>query len=259
MNEELRREVIAALDILLLERQPNGDLLNVGATPDWFPLIFSADVWQGERLALENRFFFLENFLIDAEKFWNSGIRGRLRSGVWTEVDRSGEEWNLEAYAVNVGSRRLLLIERLFDEERKALIQKARERSLDLHRIGRAREELRKKEARLRALLDDFPDWILRCHKSGRLLDLKVSGVADQTPFLELIGRHLSDLLPEQAAQMVMKSIWKTRATGKTHSVVLHLGMDGHNSCEARIAPCGDEDLLIILRDLQEPAKESAE
>ena len=63
---------------------------------------------------------FLENFLIDADDFWAARASGRLRSGPWTEVGPTGTEFHLEASAVCVGERRILLLESEGYEEKQA-------------------------------------------------------------------------------------------------------------------------------------------
>ena len=75
---------------------------------------------------------FLENFLTDADGFWNSGRPGRLRSGLWTEPGPLGDDFHLEASAVSLDGRRFLLIEDLTPgyAERQAMLQKARSSKL---------------------------------------------------------------------------------------------------------------------------------
>ena len=112
-------ELIAALDIALLEREPGGRLRVLGSPPQWF-----------ERLCPDGAvsLSFLDNFLIDAEGFWASRGAGRLKSGLWTESDELGHETTLEASAVCVGPRKILLIENqtVAHDEKQAVLQKAR-------------------------------------------------------------------------------------------------------------------------------------
>jgi hypothetical protein len=112
-------ELIAALDITLLEREAGGRLVLLGAAPEWFSRLSSGDPVS---------FPFLDNFLIDAESFWTQGAAGRLKSGLWTEADSLGHETYLEASAVCVGPRKILMIENLtlVHDEKQAVLQKAR-------------------------------------------------------------------------------------------------------------------------------------
>jgi PAS domain S-box-containing protein len=105
----------------------------------------------------------LENFLVDAEQFWQEHGTGRLRSGLWNETDWSGNDCSLEASAVCVRERKILLIE-LLDvafAEKQSLIQKAREQSLQHHDL----------ETRLQKLLNQLCVGIFRSTLDGRLLE----------------------------------------------------------------------------------------
>jgi hypothetical protein len=120
MNDKtIGAELIAALDIALLEREPGGRLQVLGAPPEWFHRLCPDGV-----VSLS----FLDNFLIDAEGFWSNGGAGRLKSGLWIESDSLGHETTLEASAVCVGSRKILLIENqtVAHDEKQAVLQKAR-------------------------------------------------------------------------------------------------------------------------------------
>lgn len=82
---------------------------------------------------LGNVFPFLANFLIDAEAFWhNKRDQEQAESGVWTEVDALGQEFQLEAKALWVNDEKILLIENVSHnfEERHLIYQKARDMAL---------------------------------------------------------------------------------------------------------------------------------
>jgi hypothetical protein len=116
-------ELIAALNIALLDREAGGRLALLGAAPEWFRRLSSGD---------SISFPFLDNFLIDAETFWTAGAAGRLKSGLWTEADSLGHETYLEASAVCVGPRKILMIENLtlVHDEKQTVLQKARNAKL---------------------------------------------------------------------------------------------------------------------------------
>jgi hypothetical protein len=116
-------ELIAALDIALLEREAGGRLTPLGAPPEWFRRL---------NPGAQVSFPFLDNFLVDADNFWSQGAAGRLKSGLWTEADSLGHETYLEASAVCVGPRKILMIENLtlVHDEKQAVLQKARNAKL---------------------------------------------------------------------------------------------------------------------------------
>ncbi len=127
--ESSMHEIIAALDVVALEQCQNDIFRLIGSEPDWIKrfCLNGACVKQGPELC-EN-LPYLRNFIVDAESFWMENKAGRLKSGVFIEVDLSGKECALEATAVCLGQRRILLIGLLGadHEERTSLLQKARE------------------------------------------------------------------------------------------------------------------------------------
>ena len=122
-DKTIGAELIAALDIALLEREPGGRLKLLGTPPEWFRRLNPGD---------SISFPFLDNFLVDAESFWSQAAAGRLKSGLWTEADSLGHETYLEASAVCVGPRKILLIENqtLVHDEKQNVLQKARNAKL---------------------------------------------------------------------------------------------------------------------------------
>jgi hypothetical protein len=143
MNEDaIAAELLAALEVTVLERPAAGELRLIGRTPDWFAR-FRPEARSGSGTfsdALGSPF--LENFLVDAEAFWASNTSGRLKSGLWTEAGPLKTDFHLEASAVCVGERKILLIEyrAIAHKEMQNLLQSVRTRSL------RARESKRTEE-----------------------------------------------------------------------------------------------------------------
>jgi hypothetical protein len=140
-EESIGNELLAALEVAVLEEQSTGVLRLIGPVPVWFkrfrPDASSAPESIHDALGSP----FLENFLIDADDFWKHRGPGRLRSGLWTETGAAGTEFQLEASAVCVGSRRILLLEiqTLVHEQKQAVLQRAR--SNNLRRRERKRAE----------------------------------------------------------------------------------------------------------------------
>ena len=144
-DEIITANLFAGLGIVVMERLDNGSFRMIGSVPDWFMRINQdtppmEDGWRLEKLSL-----FLENFLIDAEYFWSENVEGALKSGPWTEIELLGECY-LEATAVCLGSRKILLIEfpSTAYEEKHSLIQKGRDNCLHyLGSLALVEEELR--------------------------------------------------------------------------------------------------------------------
>jgi putative nucleotidyltransferase with HDIG domain len=149
-------DLIAAIDIMVLERRGKGSFGKMGTMHDWFRRLYPHAITTNDELRLGEEDSFLEVFLQDAEDFWRMNDRGRLESDPWTEVDHSsGDEYVFGATAVCVGERKFLLIQLLGASfrDRQALFQKARENLLGKERLERIVAE---RTADLRKLAEDL-------------------------------------------------------------------------------------------------------
>src|SRR5262249_37709132 len=100
LKKALLPELLAVLDIVVMERMSVGSFRLSGPAPAWFRC-FYPEVTPGQKdLHPGDTFPFLANFLVDAEQFWLTRSAGRLRSGLWNETDARGHEHHLEASAL---------------------------------------------------------------------------------------------------------------------------------------------------------------
>jgi PAS domain S-box-containing protein len=171
-DEAIKSEVLAALDIVAMEHQGDGEFELIGAAPRWLAEFLPQATAEGVRLRPQEGFIFLEHFLTEAEDFWESDDAGPVRSGVWCEAYASGKQYNLEASALRIGEHRLLIIERLRSAygDIQALAQKARDKNLDYDRLRRIEEALRKSEERYRDLFENASDLIQSSGPDGKLI-----------------------------------------------------------------------------------------
>ncbi len=145
-------EILAVgLDMLVLEQSGETWYSPIAALPGWCRLFGLDTVLEAGRWEPANRFPVMEGFLAAASPFWYSQGPGRLKSDPWIETDSSGKGRYLQASALCLNSRRILLIE-LLDEGYVALLQTARERSLSHEKTMR---EVMRAEAILRSLISD--------------------------------------------------------------------------------------------------------
>lgn len=155
MSRTLLIDLFAALNIVGMERQQDGSFALLGAAPEWFLQVYPEAAAQQDALRLELLSPFLENFLVDAELFWHRHTIGQLPSGVWVEVKQDGESVHLEATAVCMPTRQLLLLV-LRDatyRETLTLVQKAREHQLLSEHLGK---EIQRKEILLHCIVHDL-------------------------------------------------------------------------------------------------------
>lgn len=155
MSESIANDLLVSLNLVVLQRLDANLFALVGTPPKWVDSFFSAQFGQIDRVSLEQTFPFLENFLVDAEQFWQQD-QGTLKSGYWSEIDWQGQEFQLEATAVCLNNQRhLLLIEaaNASYQTQQALIQTGREHQLNYDRFVRVIE---KQEILLHCIFHDL-------------------------------------------------------------------------------------------------------
>ena len=110
--------IIQELGVAALAKQNSGEFKLLNKKCPWFlKLLKSLDCPISEQSscieyhALCESFPFVENFLLDAEDAWNRVDPKTIRSGIWTELDSTNNEHQLEARAFNIEGEAILLIE----------------------------------------------------------------------------------------------------------------------------------------------------
>lgn len=151
MNDLLQQNIFAALDMVVMEHQGDGQFELLGRAPDWFNSKCGFMHAAEARCKPQEAFPFIENFLTDALEFWEQKSHGRLKSGFWVETDPNGQDFALEAIALNIESRSVLLIEpaRFSYLEQHEIIQKGRELQLDVQQKERLEAILRQAQQEL--------------------------------------------------------------------------------------------------------------
>lgn len=150
MADPIFVDLLAALDIVIMERLQDRSFRVLGTIPDWFMPIHSASAG-GDTPELERAFPFLDHFLEEAAVFWRQpGHEGRLRSGPYSAKDTYGVEFHFEVSTVLAERRIFLLFHLLRDfEETRHVFQRARERTLELQKVGLKRTALLSKATTL--------------------------------------------------------------------------------------------------------------
>ncbi len=109
--DTFNQNLITALDLAVLENKSGADFNFLGSVPQWFRLLYPEMVDSERPIRPGRKFIFLVHFLEDAETFWKENGKGRLKSGTWTEVDTQGQEYQLEATAINLDDKKILILE----------------------------------------------------------------------------------------------------------------------------------------------------
>ena len=155
MKEVVTANLLAALDILVMEHLHDDYFGVIGTIPEWFGQLYPGAPSERDKLMPGKKLPFLENFLIDAESFWMENDAKLLKSGLWSESDISGKEYHLEASAVRLENKKVLLISlvEIAYKEKQSLIQKARENSLTHYKLVK---QIHKRESLFHCIVHDL-------------------------------------------------------------------------------------------------------
>jgi signal transduction histidine kinase/CheY-like chemotaxis protein len=139
----------------LFEHTGNGLFRPIGEYPKWCEKLWKGALAKDKSIRLAEASPLLENFLIDAEGFWNSNREGSANSPIWSERDSAGHETQLEAAALHLDGKNVLLLRNLSSTfaERQKLYQAARDSLLEHERLLR---EIQKKEILLHCIIHDL-------------------------------------------------------------------------------------------------------
>jgi signal transduction histidine kinase/CheY-like chemotaxis protein/HPt (histidine-containing phosphotransfer) domain-containing protein len=146
---------LASQGYALFESLEKGAFTIVGTCPVWCRDLFDLKSRNTKPIRLADNSPFLENFLIDAEDFWNSKSEGSVSSGNWIERDKGGREVPLEAFALSLDKRKILILRNLSAHfaEQQQWFQTARDSLLAHEQLL---SEIQKKEILLHCIVHDL-------------------------------------------------------------------------------------------------------
>ncbi len=129
-------ELFRALNLVVIERQPNSTFYMVTPAPEWLSGAFDAAP-AGERHTLSGAFPFLDDFLQQASGAWKAGPHASIVSGPFAATV-NGDDLLLRASALTIDGHALLVIERLVGAaDTRPMLQKARQHMLDAEKLAR--------------------------------------------------------------------------------------------------------------------------
>ncbi len=188
MNSPLAN-FVSQLGFTLLERNGDGSFSLLSEAPDWFAQIWSG-AGSGGSFPMTGVSPFLDNFLPDAEEFWNAVRPGFCESGTWIEQKADGKEIALEARAMHLDRKQVLTI---FSSETQyrdkvQVLQVARDSLLQHEKLLR---EIQKKEILLHCIVHDLSQPLSAMRGSFDCLAIE-DDPENVSKFIEL-GKHASE------------------------------------------------------------------
>ncbi len=123
----------------------------------------------------------------------------------------------------------------------------------DVTERKRAEQALRESETRSRALLEAMPDLMFRLSRAGVHIDFHAPSLdrlyARPADFL---GRNVREVLPAEAAERYLSNIEQVlaRRAMQVFEYELDFAPLETRQYEARMTPCGPDDVLVLVRDV---------
>ncbi len=117
-----------------------------------------------------------------------------------------------------------------------------------------AEQQLKRSEARYRALVEANPDVVFRIDRHGRYQDLNIpSGVAFPFSHEEFVGRRAGDLMGPEFAAVQQHHVDEALAKNELQIWEYHTEVAGKpRYLEARFVPAADGEVVVIVRDVTE-------
>lgn len=118
-----------------------------------------------------------------------------------------------------------------------------------------AEAKLKKSEKENRAIIEAIPDILYQISADGQYLNVHCENEEDLPDSTEnMIGKNISNFLPEKAYPKVMQYAQKCLKTGKTQSFhYARKNKEGkQRHFQARMSKCSENSFLVITRDITE-------
>ncbi|HEX3053334.1 MAG TPA: PAS domain-containing protein [Aggregatilineaceae bacterium] len=143
-------------------------------------------------------------------------------------------EYHFEARFVPIGYEEVLVVVRDITENKQSA------------------EELKRREARYRALVDAIPDLLFRIGRDGTYHDFKVPPIEGLSmPGDDFIGKNVADIVPPHVTELVMPVIGQVLDTRKIASVEYQIEeQNGPHDYEARLSATVEDDVIALVRDI---------
>lgn len=131
--------------------------------------------------------------------------------------------------------------------------------STDITSRKRAVEELRRSEARTRAILAASPDLLFIITREGNCLEYRGSGEFFFAPPEEIVGRNVTDYFSGDLAERFRGVIARTLDTGEMQTLEVRLPTPrGTRHMESRVVLYGANEVLFIVRDVTDRKRAEA-
>jgi len=216
---------------------------------------------QGEIIRFNNRCVQTTGYAFEEVRhkpFWNVFLTAEEREPVKTVFSslRAGQFPNTyENYWVTKsGERRLIAWANTALVDLEGAVEYIIGTGIDITERHQAEMALRKSEATNRALLELIPDLLIRLGRDGTYLDfVSAEDGTKFIPFNKMRGRNVYECLPLDLAHQRMHYVNCALQTGEMQVYEFQLQISGVlHTQEARIVVSGEDEVLVIVRDISD-------
>lgn len=171
-SDSIFENFVSSQGYALFESTGADEFRPIGEWPPWCRTMWGSEAKDNNAIRLGEKSSFLDNFLYDAEEFWKSGKTGSVNSGNWIEADETGGSTPLEASALSLDGKHILIIRNLSSTfaEQQEWFQTARDSLLSHERLLR---EILKKEILLHCIVHDLSQPLSAMRGCFHLLSLE--------------------------------------------------------------------------------------
>ncbi|MBE9109232.1 PAS domain S-box protein [Nodosilinea sp. LEGE 07298] len=184
-------------------------------------------------------------------EFFPPEIADTLRANDLLLLEQGGVQQFEEIVRVN-GEDRVFLSNKFLLRDEQGEVYALCGMSTDI--TDRKAVEVALKESRdyLQAMLAALPDHVFRVNRDGVYLDFYPSdSTLEITGLATLVGRTMADVLPPEVAQAHRHRIEQALTTKTIHVSEQQVEVDGALLVrEVRVAPCGPNEVLFVIRDI---------
>jgi signal transduction histidine kinase/HPt (histidine-containing phosphotransfer) domain-containing protein len=187
---DVLHQFLAELGYALLEYRGEGMFIPVAPLPGWLTDLWKLPSQGAAPLPLSEKSPFLENFLYEAQDYWNRPVTPFCQSETWIEKAPHGREVPLRAKAILLNGKHILALFSPDAEfrEQVTLLQTARNALLDHERLAR---EIQKKEILLHCIVHDLSQPLSVMHVAMDCLASE--SVSDRSKQFLTLGKLASE------------------------------------------------------------------